>query len=104
MSKDDTHFPLDSQDDARLRQLRWATFDPQATITLPSGVTIRGDEAQVLTSVYHPDYSRFPDINRAKLLGQTIQLETLPNPPAPAAKRSEYSSSWLRRLVWQFFR
>lgn len=104
MSNDSARFPIENKDDVTLRALSGVPFEPNGRIQLPSGYIMSGSEAQVFSSLFGEDCSRFPDINRAKLLGQTIQLDTLPNPPAPQTKRSEYSSSWIRRIVWQFFR
>ena len=104
MSKTTGKLPIESNDDARLRALSGMPFDPNGTIQLPSGHVITGKEAQAFSSLFGDDCSRFPDINRAKLLGQTIQLESTSNPPQPAVKQTQLSPSWSRRIVWQFFR
>lgn len=42
-------------DEAVLRMLAGANFGPDATVVLPSGREVGGDEAQALTSFYAPD-------------------------------------------------
>jgi hypothetical protein len=43
---------MDANDDMLLRALGGATFGPNASLTLPSGERLSGDEAQALTAVY----------------------------------------------------
>ena len=51
----ENNIPIESNDDAVLRMLAGANFGPNAKITLPSGTTLNGSEAQVFTGMYREE-------------------------------------------------
>ena len=56
---------LTPEDDAVLRMLAGAKFGPKASLTLPSGVKLTPDEANVFTAAYADDDTENPDQVRA---------------------------------------
>lgn len=47
-----TNLPIESPDDAVLRMIGSAVFEPNANITLPSGYVMTNDETRVFTSLF----------------------------------------------------
>jgi hypothetical protein len=103
---------LTRQDDAILRALAGANFGPGSSVVLPSGKTIRGDEAQALSSAYLPDAVPTGPATSAYLQGggdpgNERVMALLASADRSRAQRQAVKTeikAAVRRRWWQFWR